>query len=130
MFGQMRTRQVLANDSIPRTTLQRVPQALSPAIGFSTFTIQPTRGNPSRDHRSHLPDYYLLLHLRLFPPNSYEVHGHLLGPPAPQVLAAHPLALARHHSRLPLHVPGVLFHQSRIPDPLQQPRSARDASRQ
>ncbi len=41
MFGQMWTRQVLANDSIPRTTLQRVPQALSPAIGFSTFSLRP-----------------------------------------------------------------------------------------
>lgn len=41
MFGQMWTPQVLANDSIPRTTLQRVPQALSPAIGFSTFSLRP-----------------------------------------------------------------------------------------
>ncbi len=41
MFGQMWTHQVLANNSISRTTLQRVPQALSPAIGFSTFSLRP-----------------------------------------------------------------------------------------
>ena len=41
MFGQMWARQVLANTSIPRTTLQQVPQALSPAIGFSMFNIRP-----------------------------------------------------------------------------------------
>ncbi|KAL9117285.1 MAG: hypothetical protein Q9187_006181 [Circinaria calcarea] len=41
MFGQMWARQVLANTSIPRTNLQRVPQALSPAIGFSMFNLRP-----------------------------------------------------------------------------------------
>ncbi|MCJ1229212.1 hypothetical protein MMC12_005877 [Toensbergia leucococca] len=40
-FGQMWTSMVLANDSIPRTTLAKVPQALSPAIGFSQFSLRP-----------------------------------------------------------------------------------------
>jgi len=41
MFGQIWTRQVLANNNISRTTLERVSQALSPAIGFSTFSLWP-----------------------------------------------------------------------------------------
>jgi len=41
MFGRQWATQVLANNSIPRTTLQRVPQALNPAIGFSTFDLRP-----------------------------------------------------------------------------------------
>ncbi|KAL8680783.1 MAG: hypothetical protein Q9186_003071 [Xanthomendoza sp. 1 TL-2023] len=40
-FGQMWTRMLLQNTSIPRETLQRVPQALSPAIGFSQFNLRP-----------------------------------------------------------------------------------------
>ncbi|MCJ1245534.1 hypothetical protein MMC30_002738 [Trapelia coarctata] len=41
MFGAQWTTQVLANTSIPRTTLQRAPQALNPAIGFSMFDLRP-----------------------------------------------------------------------------------------
>ena len=40
-FGEMWAGQVLANNSIPRTTLQRVPQAINPAIGFSMFSLRP-----------------------------------------------------------------------------------------
>lgn len=40
-FGKMWTGMVLQNSSIPRTNLQRVPQALSPAIGFSQFDLRP-----------------------------------------------------------------------------------------
>ena len=40
-FGQMWTRMVLQNTSIPVTNLQAVPQALSPAIGFSMFSLRP-----------------------------------------------------------------------------------------
>lgn len=40
-FGQMWNSKVLANTSIPRTNLQRVPQALNPAIGFSHFNLRP-----------------------------------------------------------------------------------------
>lgn len=40
-FGQMWTGMVLQNTSIPREDLQRVPQALSPAIGFSEFNLRP-----------------------------------------------------------------------------------------
>ena len=40
-FGPMWTEQVLSNDSISRTTLASVPQALSPAIGFSTYSLRP-----------------------------------------------------------------------------------------
>ena len=40
-IGQMWTQQVMVNDSISRTNLQRVPQALSPAIGFSVFDLRP-----------------------------------------------------------------------------------------
>ncbi|KAL8807938.1 MAG: hypothetical protein Q9182_000404 [Xanthomendoza sp. 2 TL-2023] len=42
-FGQMWTRMLLENTTIPRETLQRVPQALSPAIGFSQFNLRPFR---------------------------------------------------------------------------------------
>lgn len=42
-FGQMWTRMVLQNNSIPRTNLQQAPQALSPAIGFSQFNLRPFR---------------------------------------------------------------------------------------
>ncbi|KAL8651967.1 MAG: hypothetical protein Q9210_002964 [Variospora velana] len=42
-FGQMWTSMVLQNTSIPRENLQRVPQALSPAIGFSQFNLRPFR---------------------------------------------------------------------------------------
>ena len=40
-FGQMWTSMVLQNTTIPRENLQRVPQALSPAIGFSRFNLRP-----------------------------------------------------------------------------------------
>ncbi|KAL9597319.1 MAG: hypothetical protein Q9219_005243 [cf. Caloplaca sp. 3 TL-2023] len=42
-FGQMWTSTVLQNTTIPRENLQRVPQALSPAIGFSQFNLRPFR---------------------------------------------------------------------------------------
>ncbi|KAL8719119.1 MAG: hypothetical protein Q9225_003831 [Loekoesia sp. 1 TL-2023] len=42
-FGQMWTSMVLQNTTIPRENLQRVPQALSPAIGFSQFNLRPFR---------------------------------------------------------------------------------------
>ncbi|KAI4124296.1 MAG: hypothetical protein LQ338_004871 [Usnochroma carphineum] len=42
-FGQMWTSMVLQNTTIPRGNLQRVPQALSPAIGFSQFNLRPFR---------------------------------------------------------------------------------------
>jgi hypothetical protein len=41
MFGEMWTRMVLQNTSIPITNLQAAPQALSPAIGFSQFSLRP-----------------------------------------------------------------------------------------
>lgn len=41
MFGQMWTKMVLQNTSIPVTNLQAAPQALSPAIGFSMFSLRP-----------------------------------------------------------------------------------------
>ena len=40
-FGEMWARQVLSNTSIPRTNLQRAPQAVSPGIGFSTYNLRP-----------------------------------------------------------------------------------------
>lgn len=40
-FGQMWTGMVLKNTSIPITNLQAAPQALSPAIGFSMFSLRP-----------------------------------------------------------------------------------------
>lgn len=40
-FGKMWLGMVLQNTSIPRANLQRVPQALSPAIGFSQFNLRP-----------------------------------------------------------------------------------------
>ncbi|KAL9609400.1 MAG: hypothetical protein Q9167_005824 [Letrouitia subvulpina] len=40
-FGQTWTQMVLENSTIPRESLQRVPQALSPAIGFSRFNLRP-----------------------------------------------------------------------------------------
>ena len=40
-FGQMWTRMVLSNTSIPLTNLQAAPQALSPAIGVSQFSLRP-----------------------------------------------------------------------------------------
>ncbi|KAL8950626.1 MAG: hypothetical protein Q9222_003357 [Ikaeria aurantiellina] len=42
-FGQMWTSTLLQNTTIPRESLQRVPQALSPAIGFSRFNLRPFR---------------------------------------------------------------------------------------
>ncbi|KAL8702845.1 MAG: hypothetical protein Q9201_003985 [Fulgogasparrea decipioides] len=42
-FGQMWTKMVMQNTTIPRTNLQQVPQALSPAIGFSQFNLRPFR---------------------------------------------------------------------------------------
>ena len=43
MFGQMWTQMVLQNASDPAVlaNIQKVPQALSPAIGFSTFNLRP-----------------------------------------------------------------------------------------
>ncbi|MCJ1265094.1 hypothetical protein MMC22_004969 [Lobaria immixta] len=40
-FGAMWTAMVLQNTSIPLTNLQRAPQALNPAIGFSQFSLRP-----------------------------------------------------------------------------------------
>ncbi|MCJ1312606.1 hypothetical protein MMC25_006280 [Agyrium rufum] len=40
-FGEQWTMQVLSNTSISRANLQKVPQALSPAVGFSTFNLRP-----------------------------------------------------------------------------------------
>ena len=40
-FGAKWATQVLANNSIPRSNLEKAPQALSPAIGFSTFNLRP-----------------------------------------------------------------------------------------
>ncbi|MCJ1304249.1 hypothetical protein MMC08_007061 [Hypocenomyce scalaris] len=40
-FGQTWAGMVLANTSISRANLQRAPQALSPAIGFSQFSLRP-----------------------------------------------------------------------------------------
>ena len=40
-FGQMWTRMVLENTTIPVANLQAAPQALSPAIGFSEFSLRP-----------------------------------------------------------------------------------------
>ncbi|KAI4113070.1 MAG: hypothetical protein LQ345_005879, partial [Seirophora villosa] len=42
-FGQMWAGMVWQNTSIPRENLQRVPQALNPAIGFSQFNLRPFR---------------------------------------------------------------------------------------
>lgn len=41
MIGQMWTARVMANNSISRTNLAAAPQALSPAIGFSTYDLRP-----------------------------------------------------------------------------------------
>lgn len=41
MFGSMWTRMLMSNSSISRTTVERVPQAVNPAIGFSTFNLRP-----------------------------------------------------------------------------------------
>ena len=41
MVGQKFTAQVLANPQISRQNLAKVPQALSPAIGFSVFNLRP-----------------------------------------------------------------------------------------
>ena len=40
-FGKMWAGQVLTNNSLSRTTYSRAPQAISPAIGFSTFNLRP-----------------------------------------------------------------------------------------
>ncbi|KAI9871215.1 MAG: hypothetical protein M1830_003191, partial [Pleopsidium flavum] len=40
-FGEMWTAIVMKNTTIPRENLQSAPQALSPAIGFSTFNLRP-----------------------------------------------------------------------------------------
>jgi len=40
-FGQTWTEMVLKNSSLPIANLQAVPQALSPAIGFSQFNLRP-----------------------------------------------------------------------------------------
>ena len=40
-FGEMWTRMTLQNTSIPVTNLEASPQALSPAIGFSTYNLRP-----------------------------------------------------------------------------------------
>ena len=40
-FGALWVKRVLSNNSISRTTLAKVPQALSPAIGFSQFNLRP-----------------------------------------------------------------------------------------
>lgn len=40
-FGTMWTTMVLQNTSIPLTNLQRAPQALNPAIGFSQYSLRP-----------------------------------------------------------------------------------------
>ncbi|KAL9102976.1 MAG: hypothetical protein Q9163_001929 [Psora crenata] len=42
-FGQMWTKIVLQNTSIPITNLQAAPQALSPAVGFSQYNLRPFR---------------------------------------------------------------------------------------
>ncbi|MCJ1472354.1 hypothetical protein MMC13_001001 [Lambiella insularis] len=41
MFGEQWVSQVLANNSIPKTTLAKVPQALNPGIGFSMYDLRP-----------------------------------------------------------------------------------------
>jgi hypothetical protein len=41
IFGKSWTQQILQNTSIPVTNLQAAPQALSPAIGFSLFSLRP-----------------------------------------------------------------------------------------
>ena len=40
-FGASWTKSLLQNDTIPRTNLVAAPQALSPAIGFTTFDLRP-----------------------------------------------------------------------------------------
>ncbi|KAL9105289.1 MAG: hypothetical protein Q9227_009504 [Pyrenula ochraceoflavens] len=40
-FGEMWSRQVLSNNSLPRNTLSRAPQAVNPGIGFSTYNLRP-----------------------------------------------------------------------------------------
>lgn len=40
-FGTMWTKMVMQNTSIPRSNLGTAPQALSPAIGFSSFNLRP-----------------------------------------------------------------------------------------
>ena len=39
--GQMWAKSVLSNNTLSRATLAKVPQAISPAIGFSTFNLRP-----------------------------------------------------------------------------------------
>lgn len=41
MFGEQWVAEVMKNTSIPRANLQKVPQALSPGIGFSMFNLRP-----------------------------------------------------------------------------------------
>ena len=41
MVGEKWVAQVMQNTSIPRSNLEKVPQALSPAIGFSIFSLRP-----------------------------------------------------------------------------------------
>ena len=41
MFGEQWVAQVMSNTSISRSNLEKAPQALSPAIGFSMFSLRP-----------------------------------------------------------------------------------------
>lgn len=40
-FGAMWAKQVLTNSTLSRATMARAPQAISPAIGFSTYNLRP-----------------------------------------------------------------------------------------
>ena len=41
MFGKQWAQEVVSNTSITRANLQKVPQALNPAIGFSMYSLRP-----------------------------------------------------------------------------------------
>lgn len=140
MVGQEWTRMVMQNATTNNALVQnlaRVPQALSPAIGFSMYNLRPFYPYQAIPAVSigliyliivsfFSFSFYLPIHFKVWffrfnrhesPADDFTV-SQTRRTPTSQVLPAHHLALVLHNLSLFHALPRILTHLSRLPDQL------------
>lgn len=78
-FGKMWTGVVMGNSSIPRQNLQKAPQALSPAIGFSQYNLRPF-GPPQAIPTVNIGLIYLIIVAFFSFPFFMPIHSKFMSP--------------------------------------------------
>jgi hypothetical protein len=137
MFGEQWVGMLLKNASTDPTllsNLQKVPQAVNPAIGFSIFSLRPfypptatpavsiglicesrqSRSTPKLTIQPRL-DHFVLFLLFVLPSDPYEIHSAKRAP-ATTLLPTDHLAMDGHNAGLLLHLALLLVDITGIPD--------------